>query len=85
MCNLVKMIQNNLSTKQKQTSKFLNRIYGFQRGSSRGKGWIESKWYTLLYIKQINNKELLCSTVRSTKHSAITYMGKKNRYMYMYD
>ena len=44
--------------------------------------------YTLLYIKQITNKDLLYSIGNSTQYSAITYMEKnlrKNESMYMYN
>ena len=34
--------------------------------------------YTLLYIKQITNKDLLYSTVNSTQHSVMSYMGKES-------
>ena len=34
--------------------------------------------YTLLYIKQIVNKDLLYSTKNSTQNSVITYMGKES-------
>ena len=34
--------------------------------------------YTLLYIKQIINKDLLYSTMKSTQYSIITYMGKES-------
>ena len=44
--------------------------------------------YTLLCIKQITNKGLLCSTGSSTQYSIMTYMGKeskKHEYMYIYN
>ena len=43
---------------------------------------------TLLYIRKINNKDLLCSTKNSVQYSVITYMrkeSKKNEYMHMYN
>ena len=44
--------------------------------------------YTLLYIKQIINKDLLYSTENSTQYSVITYMGKESEkeqiYVYVY-
>ena len=43
MWHLVKMIQKNLLTKQKQTQRFQNQIYGYQRGNEAGQdglgGW----------------------------------------------
>ena len=44
--------------------------------------------YTLLYIKQIANKDLLHSTGNSTQYSVKTKWEKnlkKNSYMYMYN
>ena len=35
--------------------------------------------YTLLYIKQITNKDLLQSTGNSTQYSVMTYMGKESK------
>ena len=32
--------------------------------------------YTLLYIKLITNKDLLCSTGNSAQYTVMTYMGK---------
>ena len=42
--------------------------------------------YTLLYIKQINNKDLLYSTGSYTQHLVIIYKGKvsKNTGIYTY-
>ena len=42
--------------------------------------------YTLLYIKQITNKDLLCSRGNSTQCSVMVYMGKQSKksgYTYM--
>ena len=44
--------------------------------------------YTLLYMKQITNKNLLYSTGNSAQCSVITKWDKnlkKNNYMYMYN
>ena len=35
--------------------------------------------YTLLYIKQITNKNLLYSTENSTQYSVMTYMGIESK------
>ena len=42
--------------------------------------------YTLLYIKQITNKDLLYSTGNSTQDSVMAYMGKepKKEWIYVY-
>ena len=35
--------------------------------------------YTLLYIKEITNKDLLYSTGNSTQYSVMAYMGKESK------
>ena len=66
----------NLSTKQKQTHRLRKQTYGYQRGNVvRGEG-INKEFginlYTLLYIKQIINKDLRYNTGKSTQYSVIT-------------
>ena len=70
----------NLFTKQKQTHRLRKQIYGYQRGKVWG-GIIQEAGiniYTLVYIKQIINKDLLYSTGNSTQYFIVTYMGKKS-------
>ena len=53
----------------------------------RGINWeTGSDIYTLLYIKQITNKNLLYSTGNSTQYSVMTYMGteSKKEWIYVY-
>ena len=63
----------NLYTKQKQTHRLRERTYGYQ-----GKGWGGIDWefgidtYTLLYLKQITNKDLLYSTGNAVQYSVLT-------------
>ena len=40
--------------------------------------------YTLLYIKQITNKDLLYSTGNSTQYSVMAYMGKESEKEHIY-
>ena len=40
--------------------------------------------YTLLYIKQITNKDLLYNTRNSTQNSVMIYMGKESKKEYIY-
>ena len=40
--------------------------------------------YTLLYIKQINSKDLLNSTENSIQYFVITYKGKESEKVYVY-
>ena len=56
-----KMIQMNLFTKQKQTHRLRERIYGYL-GEREGGGldWeFGIGMYTLLYLKLITNKDIL--------------------------
>ena len=50
------------------------------RGWGRGINWeIGIDIYTLRYIKQITNKDLLYSTGSSTQYSVMAYMGKESK------
>ena len=80
----------NLFTKQKQSHGCRKQTYGYQGTRWGGINWeIGTDIYTLLYIKQINNKNLLYSTGNSTQYSVMAYMGKESNkkkesgYMYM--
>ena len=71
----------NLSTKQKKSHRHRKQTYGYQRGKVWG--GINQEFginiYTLLYIKQITNKDLLYSTGNSTQYSVMAYMGKESK------
>ena len=76
----------NLFTKQKQSHRCKKQAYGYQGGKG-GINWeIGIDIYTLLYIKQITNKDLMYSTGSSTQYSLMTYMGKgsKKEWIYVY-
>ena len=82
------MIQRNLFTKQKQTQRFQNQTYGYQRGNAGGH--INCKLgidlYAQLHTKLISNKDLMYSTGKSTQYSVTAYMGEeseKDSYLYM--
>ena len=83
-----KMIQMNLFIKQKQTHRHRKKIYGYQRG--KGGGGINWEFginrYTLLYIKQVNNKDLLYSTGNYIQYLGIPYNGKEleKEWIYIY-
>ena len=54
-------------------------------GQGGGIGWeFGTDMYTLLYLKQITNKDLLYSTGNSAQYSVITYMGKESEKEWMY-
>ena len=61
-----------------------NRVLGVRKNMvTRGNGgkisWkIRIDIYTLLYIKQITNKDLLYSTGNSTQYLIMAYMGKES-------
>ena len=77
----------NLFTKQKSSHRCRKQIYGYQGGKGQGGiNWeIGIGIYTLLYIKQITNKNLLYSTGNSTQYSIMTYMGKESTKEWIYD
>ena len=71
----------NLFTKQKQTHRLRKQTYGYQRGKGGGGGInqeVRINIYTILYIKQIINKDLLYTTGNCTQYSVRTYMGKES-------
>ena len=56
-------VQMNLFTKWKQSTKFRKQTYGYQGATGEGITWETGiDIYTLLYIKQITNKNILNST-----------------------
>ena len=76
----------NLSTKQKQSYRCRRQTYSYQ-GVKRGGGinWeIGIDIYTLLYIKQITNKDLLYSTGNSIQYSVMAYMRKESKKEWIY-
>ena len=70
----------NLFMKQKQTHRYSNELM-IAKGE-RGMGGINSEdeinIYTLLHIKQINNKELLYSTGNYNQYFVMTYKGEES-------
>ena len=76
----------NLFTKQKWSHRCRKQTYGYQGGKAGGGiNWeIVIDIYTLLYIKQITNKDLLYSTGNSTQYSVMTYMGKESKKEWIY-
>ena len=74
----------NLFTRQKQTH-MKNKLMvteGDNGGGINQEFWINI--YTLLYIKQINNKDLLYSTRNYTQKLVITYNGKESEKVCIY-
>ena len=79
MWNLKKNGTNELIYKTESQMQKTN--LGYQ-GGKRGIGinWeIGIDTYTLLYIKQVTNKDLLYSTGNSTQYSVMAYMGKESK------
>ena len=75
----------NLFTRQKQGHRCRKQTYGYQGGRGGGINWeIGIDIYTLLYIKQITNKDLLYSTGNSTQYSVMAYMGKESKKEWIY-
>ena len=74
----------NLFTKQKESHRCKKQTYyGYQGGSGGGINW-EIDTNTVLYIKQITNKDLLCSIGNYIQYSIMTYMGKESKKEWMY-
>ena len=72
MRNQKRIIQMILFTKQKQTHRLRDELTA-TRGKGGGIDWeFEIDMYTLLYLKQITNKDLLYSTENSAQYSVIT-------------
>ena len=61
MWNILKKEQMNLFTKQKQSHRCRKQTYGYQGGKLGGETETGIDIYTLLYIKQITNKNPLYS------------------------
>ena len=63
MWNLTKNDTKNLFTKQRQTQRFQNQTYGYQRGNAGGRdGLGHWDWHiqlALLHTKSISNKDIL--------------------------
>ena len=76
----------NLFTNQKQTPRHRKQTYGYQRG--KGGERINQEFrinrYKLLYIKQINNKDLLYNTGNYIQYFVITYNEKESKKGYIY-
>ena len=68
----------NLSTKQKSSFRYKKKIQ-LPRGNGGKISWkLRIDIYTLLYIKQITNKDLLYSTGNSAQYFIMAYMGKES-------
>ena len=79
MWNLIlKTMEVNVFTKQKQTQRHRKEIYSYQRGNTEG--YIKSLGLAYVYttIYKIISKDLLYSTGSATQYSVITYMGKES-------
>ena len=71
----------------KQTHRHGKQIYGYQKGKGGGLNQeVGINTYTLLYIKQITNKDLPYSARNYTQYFVITYNGKESgkEYIYVY-
>ena len=84
--NLIKMIQKNLLTKQKQTQRFQSQIYSYQGANVvGGMDWGSGiGTYTLLYITPVYNKDLLNSLGTSIQHCDRLYGERIWRRMDIY-
>ena len=73
--------RNRLKRHRRQT-------YGYQKGKVGRRGGINQEFviniYTLLYIKQISNKDLLQNTGNYIQYLIVTYSGKEFEKEYLY-
>ena len=79
------MIQKNIFIRQKQTHR--ENKQGCKEEEVGGINWeFGINRYTLLYIKQINDRDLLYSTRDYIQYFVITYNGKESEreWIYMY-
>ena len=77
------MVQVNSFTKQIVTD-VENTLMVTREEEGEGNQEIEINIYTLPYIKQITNKDLLYSTGNATQYSTMTYMGKQPKKEWIY-
>jgi len=73
------MIQMNLFTKQKQTHRLREQIYGYGAGAG-SEGIVRESgmdMYTLLYLKETANKDLLYSTGNSAQYYVAAWTGRE--------
>ena len=75
----------NLFTKQKQIQRHRKQIYGCQREREwgRDKSGIWDQQIHTIYIKEINNKDLLYSTGNYIQY-LIMYNGNDSKRIYIY-
>ena len=75
--NLKKSHTNELVCNRNRVKDVENQFMVIKEERGRGINWqIGIDIYTLLYIKQTTNKNLLHSTRKSTQYSIVIYMGK---------
>ena len=84
-----KVVQMNLLTKQKQSHSCRKQTYGYRGGGGGGReggiNWeIGIDIDTLLYIRQITNKDLPYSTGNSMQYFVMVYMGKESEKEWIY-
>ena len=86
MWNLKKNYTNKLIYKTEIDSQ--TQKTNLQLPKVKGEGGINQEFginrYTLLYIKQVNNKDLLFSTGNYTQYLVINYNGKEPEKQYIY-
>ena len=75
----------NLYTKHKQTQRHMKQTYGYRIVKGRQTNYFFGiNIYTLLYTKQITNKDQLYSTWNCTQYFVITYKGKQPENIHTY-
>ena len=85
ICGILKKATNELIYKTKIELQMQKINLWLPGGKGGGINWkIGVDKYTLLYIKQITNKDLLYSTESSSQCSVMAYMGKESKKDWIY-
>ena len=71
--------KRHIFTKQEQSHKHGKQTYGLLKEGVNWEIGIYIYIYTLLYIKQTTNKDLMYNTGNSIQYSAMAYMGKQSK------
>ena len=85
ICGILKNGTNELTNKTEIESQMQKTTLWLPGGKGGGINWdIGIDIYTLLYIKQITNKDLLYSTGNSTQYSVMAYTESKKVWIHVY-
>ena len=78
------MIQKNLFTKQKDSKISQWNLHSYQRGNVGGRMYWEVRWHIHTTVWSGGNQDLLYSLGKSIRYSAMAYMGKESKKVWIY-